>query len=445
MKLSKGQTNFSMRCEGGSALILALWTLVLIGVVGLAFVDSVNVELAISKYAVSTLQARELARAGVLRARAALRQDTDARDTLEDTWNDDEGLREFELGKGWVSVIGEPEADTDEPRYGLVDEARKLNINTATDEMLLRLPLPEMTEELVDALIDWRDGDDTPRPQGAENDYYESLDPPYHAKNEAFETLEELLLVKGFTREVLYGEDWNLNGMLDRAEDDGEMSDPSDNADGVLDRGLAPFLTVYSEDLNVTSEGVERINIVSASDEELESALGSVLSPEQLQALIAFRQNRQFQRVGMLLDVPGFQEDGFQAFKAVVDLVTVSEEKYVRGLVNVLTAPTEVLAALPGLDEDKALAVVDYRKSVETDYGNSGWLLDVEGITVGDFQQLVPFVTVRSYQFSVDAIGAKGKVFRRVHAVLDRSDPEVRVLYWRDVTSLGPPFAFKKE
>lgn len=430
------------RHEQGSALILTLWALVILGVVGLAFVDGVNIELAISKYASRTLQARELARAGIVRAKAVLRQDTDGRDRLDDSWNNDTGFDSFELGGGWVSLLGEPDPDTAEQTFGMVDEARKLNINTATPEMLLRLP--DMTEELVDALIDWRDADDNPRPLGAESAYYESLEPAYHAKNEPFETLEELLLVKDFSKEILYGEDWNLNGRLDAAEDDGGESDPPDNADGNLDRGLAAFLTVYSEDLNVSGSGSKRINLSTL--EEDPGALGEILSDQQLQDLLAFVQARQLNSIAQLLGIPSFVTDDYKAFKAVADLVTTDDRERIPGLVNVLTAPLEVLAALPGLDEDKAQAIIAYRDSVETDYTSIAWLLDVEGMDREDFEQLAPFVTVRSYQFLVDSCGiTKGKVFRRVRAILDRSSPEVKLLYRRDVTPLGPPFAVREE
>jgi general secretion pathway protein K len=61
--------------------------------------------------------------------------------------------------------------------------------------------------EIVDSLIDWLDSDDNESPYGAENSYYESLERPYQAANGAVEFIEELLLVKGITAELLYGND----------------------------------------------------------------------------------------------------------------------------------------------------------------------------------------------------------------------------------------------
>ncbi|MGA7277963.1 MAG: general secretion pathway protein GspK, partial [Desulfocapsaceae bacterium] len=61
--------------------------------------------------------------------------------------------------------------------------------------------------EIVDSLTDWLDPDDTAQVNGAESAYYLSLPSPYIARNGAVEFMEELLLVKGVTPEILYGND----------------------------------------------------------------------------------------------------------------------------------------------------------------------------------------------------------------------------------------------
>jgi len=60
-------------------------------------------------------------------------------------------------------------------------------------------------DTIVDSILDWKDTDDLTRLHGAESDYYMSLPNPYKAKNGNFDTLEEFLLVKGMTPEILYG------------------------------------------------------------------------------------------------------------------------------------------------------------------------------------------------------------------------------------------------
>ncbi|MBL8878242.1 MAG: general secretion pathway protein GspK [Phycisphaerales bacterium] len=154
-------------------------------------------------------------------------------------------------------------------RYGVTPESSKLNLNTATDAQLQQLLLPLLTgleiengQELINALLDWRDEDDDAREGGAESEYYNTLKPPYRAKNGPFDTIDELLLIKGFNAIVLYGEDVNGNGLLDANEDDGDATEPTyDNADGLLNFGIAPFLTVSGREPDTALDNKQRINL----------------------------------------------------------------------------------------------------------------------------------------------------------------------------------------
>lgn len=154
-------------------------------------------------------------------------------------------------------------------RFGVTPESGKLNINTAAEQqvgdlftpLLLGLGL-ENPQELIAAFLDWRDADDDVREGGAELEYYNTLEPPYNPKNGPLDSVEELLLVRGFTAAVLYGEDVNRNGILDANEDDGQASEPYyDNGDGVLNYGLAPFLTIWSRELDTALDNQPRINL----------------------------------------------------------------------------------------------------------------------------------------------------------------------------------------
>ena len=46
--------------------------------------------------------------------------------------------------------------------------------------------------------------------------------------------------------DYLYGEDANLNGILDPNENDGPLNPPNDNQDGILDPGLFEYVTVWT-------------------------------------------------------------------------------------------------------------------------------------------------------------------------------------------------------
>jgi hypothetical protein len=79
------------------------------------------------------------------------------------------------VGDARFWLIGRPDRQIspDQPYFGLVDEASKLNLNTATLEMLEWLP--NMTPELAAAIIDWRDSDSDVTSGGASRPYHGSI------------------------------------------------------------------------------------------------------------------------------------------------------------------------------------------------------------------------------------------------------------------------------
>jgi hypothetical protein len=172
-------------------------------------------------------------------------------------------------GWRWTAVATRPDAAQGSIRFGITPESGKLNLNTASDRQITELLTPLLIDlgvqnhlEIINSILDWRDGDSSPRPDGAETDYYNTLTPPYNCKNGRFDTVEELLIVKGITAAILYGEDTNRNGILDPNEDDGDASEPRyDNADGKLNVGIAEFLTVFARDVDTALDNKPRINL----------------------------------------------------------------------------------------------------------------------------------------------------------------------------------------
>jgi hypothetical protein len=94
-----------------------------------------------------------------------------------------------------------------------VDETGKIPLNAAAvDEVLLReivlnLDYDELTASTVaDSIMDWKDDDDLHRAEGAEDEYYRGLERPYPCKDAPFDSIEELLLVRGVTRAMYQGD-----------------------------------------------------------------------------------------------------------------------------------------------------------------------------------------------------------------------------------------------
>ncbi len=142
------------------------------------------------------------------------------------------------------------------PLFGLVEETAKLNINSASYDRLMNLPA--MTDDVASAIVDWRDEDNTPSNGGAENDYYLGLQPqPYYCKNAPFETVEELLMVRGMTRELLYGTGNTVPlGTATSSRASGGLS-----TDPQLARGIYDLLTVYSAEGNRATAAGQKVNI----------------------------------------------------------------------------------------------------------------------------------------------------------------------------------------
>ena len=92
--------------------------------------------------------------------------------------------------------------------FGLVDEAAKLNLNSAEGDTLIWLP--RMTEDLTQAILDWRDTNGN----GPTVIYYAMQQPAYQCKCDLFETVDELRLLYGADMDTLLGEDANRNGVL---------------------------------------------------------------------------------------------------------------------------------------------------------------------------------------------------------------------------------------
>src|SRR5690606_23557972 len=115
-------------------------------------------------------------------------------------------------------------------RFGVTDLAGLVNLNAADSRQLQRLP--DVLAPLANSILDWRDGNSSTRTGGAERGHYARLEHPYVPANKPFSTLHELRLVKDVTDEVFFGEDANLNGILDLNENDGDTSLPLDDGDG---------------------------------------------------------------------------------------------------------------------------------------------------------------------------------------------------------------------
>ena len=128
---------------------------------------------------------------------------------------------------GYFSIIAPPDPLNGTPTdvlYGVIDEGGKINLNSmmkidATGQLLYQMliNLPNMTEQIAYSIVSWLGGSYGQTNGGAQNDYYTGLTPPYQCRNGPIDSIDELLLVQGVTRDLLYGSDVNRNVRRTRA------------------------------------------------------------------------------------------------------------------------------------------------------------------------------------------------------------------------------------
>src|SRR5204863_6411861 len=134
------------------------------------------------------------------------------------------------------------------------------------------------------------------------------------------------LYVKGVTPELLFGEDFNLNGRLEPNENDGDQTWPPDNRDGKLDPGFWSMVTIWSSDRNVDAQGTKRVNLNTAAPQQLVVA---GLNAGEAQAVSVQRLLVPFFAVAQLLGDPARGLNPIMTtarFKLVVDKLTVLDD-----------------------------------------------------------------------------------------------------------------------
>lgn len=376
-------------------------------------------------------------------------------------------------------------------RYGLTDESTKLNLNVLPmveaqvpdGGRMLLMALPLMTEDIADAIMDYIDTDQDPREYGCERDYYARLSPPYLPTDGPLESIEELLMVRGVTPELLFGFDDNHNGIIDGEE--GSQSGSRGLSDDMA-LGWANYLTLWSRERNYTREGLPRIDINQSDLATLFEQLSTVFNNEWATFIVALRINGpytgedestgprlpgeldltnasasfQFSQVlevvdarveaqfigedeTVILDSP-FRSDGGLGLQMplLLENVTTVASDSIPGRINIAQCSRTVLLGIPGMTEEVADTIVSRRDVVRDDDDPNRdfetWLL-VEGIVdLATMRQMLPFVCVGGDVYKAELVGYfdDGMGSSRAEVVIDRTGAFPRILFWRDKSHL---------
>lgn len=180
--------------------MLVLWVVIVLGAIAAGVVSRSRSSVDV----VTAVRARSLARyaaeSGVVATRVRLEQLLRQAETLEEQARvfqrlDRElaELRERPVGQAWFQVA-------------VLDLNSRLDLN-ASDERVLRAFFEGLFGEsrgsgLLDALQDWKDENDSPRPGGAEAGDYRAAGSPFVPPNRPLQRLDELTRIMGFTDSI---------------------------------------------------------------------------------------------------------------------------------------------------------------------------------------------------------------------------------------------------
>ncbi len=359
------------------------------------------------------------------------------------------------------------------------------------------------------------------------------------------------------TPQLLFGNDLNRNGVLDPDEDDGT---------GALDQGWLPYLTMYSRELNVDSQGNPRIWVNDPNLQSLATNMTNIptLSQDMIAFILAYRiyggtsgtsgtgagggtngsgtpgagsgagngtgasggttlniqlgggggggttirltaaattqsaavvsnqpvsmsqlgdltqLSKQptsisslYQLINAQVTIPGdgmttqnttyispMTDNGSiqENLPTLLDELTTTQTSNLPARINVNTAPSVVLSALspngttPLLDAGTVQTILSTRPAFSStnapdpNFLTPAWLITQAGLSPSTVQSLDKYITARSQVYRVQAVGHfdGGGPMARVEAVIDLNAGRPRIVYYRDLTSLGKGFDLPK-
>ncbi|KIO49052.1 type II secretion system minor pseudopilin GspK [Nitrosospira sp. NpAV] len=182
--------------QRGVAVVLAMGVVALAAIAAIAIIVPQSIWLRHNQLTNEYVQAQVMVQAGVDWIRAVL--------------SDDRRLSNVDhLGEAWALRMPVMPIEKGELVSHIDDQQGMFNLNNLVQDgkvsatYLARfkrlLALLNLPVALADALVDWMDADSAPQPQeGAEDEYYLRLNPPYLASNRPLTDVAELALVRGF-------------------------------------------------------------------------------------------------------------------------------------------------------------------------------------------------------------------------------------------------------
>lgn len=428
----------------GTVLIVAMIVTFALAATVLVLCRTMRVEAMASANLAAAAQASAVARGAEQYVVALItEQGEEVRDLAEENFA---GVR---VGEGLFWIMRPDYNDEQLPLFGLVEESSKININKQDYNQLSRLP--GMTYQGASSIMDWLDADHEVERDGAEMDDYLNVSSPgaepYYPKNGRLETVEELLLIKGIDRLMLYG-DGTAPPMGVR---EGNRASSTTGGGGAmvnrqLARGIFELVTVYSRENNTNADGERRIDL-SDNDNGMRTQLRA-----RLRARLPQQQADQIVTAIGTSDMNDIFELYVRAkahlkpgdFDRFADDISGTDDRTLRGRININTAPPAVVACLSGLEEGEADKLLARRRTIDTSAlaaNGIGWVAEAITPERAAAARLGSQITTRTNQWSADILAASGngRAFKRVRIVVDNRGGTPQIIYRRDLTQRGWP------
>jgi DNA uptake protein ComE-like DNA-binding protein len=495
-----------LRRRAGMVLVFVLVMIAVLAVSSLGVLERMLSERRAVQVLGRRMQARAAAESGVEMARQFLDRSADEQNELGG-WYDNPQLfsgvlvadDDLPRNRGRFTLLAPLVRDraAAETRCGLEDESARINLRTilkadksgGDGAKKILMGLPGMTDAIADAILDWIDADSVPRTQGAEADYYSSLSPAYAPRNGPPATIEELLLVRGVTPQLLFGLD---AARIGAAGGPAGAIEGVDNSDGSMDHGWAAYLTLYGAESNLRSDGTAKINLNGSDLKQLYDDLEKELGAEWATFIVAYRQSGSqgnSQPGAAKAAAPAgkldFTKKASATLTGVLDLVGVrtsakfegakentvldspfTDDRAAMGVylpklldsttvgaaapgrININQASRIVLATIPGITPEVVDQIIARRVSDPVLAGanrrHETWIIEEGIVNLATMKLLMPYVTAGGSVYRVQAFGffeagprSPGGPVARLEVFLDASKPPTSVLFWRDVSHLG--------
>jgi DNA uptake protein ComE-like DNA-binding protein len=453
------KVNVSSNRGRGSILIVTMFVVFTLAALVLVMCGSMRVEATAAANMAASLQASAVEHGAEQYVMAIL---TEQKDSLSDLTED--YFAAVQVGDGYFWIVRPDYGDDNLPVFGLTDENAKLNLNTATYEMLMRLP--NMTDVVASAIVEWRGGAGSGSSgsgassgggsDAGQSSYYSSMG--YTSKHGPFETVEEMLLVQGASRELLYG---TIDAEPLGVQGNAQVASGSGATDFQTAQGIYDLLTVYSSEKG----SGQQVNINDRNDRsKLRDLLQKQLNDNsRVEAIIAQLGNSTYidafdfalkaklksDELSKIYDslttksvtppAGGGTGNGATGSGATGSVAPGGAAgAAVKGRINVNTAPRDVLLCLPNLDSSDVDKLIAARQGSAAGDTSVGWVMDaLQNKAVG----LGNLITGKTVQYSADivAVSGNGRAYKHCRIVVDTSGSTPLIKYRRDLTDRGWP------